>query len=132
MKRLIAVLSAIVLSLSLAATASAAKPVAIPASISINQANVALGDNVTFSTSYPKGTKNAWISVTCYQGTALVYGEGGVASATFGLGGASSDWVASGGSAECTAELGDLFWQGGQQQYVFLARTAFHANDRPA
>jgi len=86
-----------------------------------------LGSSVTFATGYPTGTKNAWVSVTCYQDGTLVYGEGGTPKAAFQLGGGSSDWVASGGAAACKAELGDLYWRGGQQYYKYLAETWFEA-----
>ena len=87
-----------------------------------------LGSSVAFGSSYPRGTKNAWISLMCYQGTTLVYGEGGEADHVFMLAGASSDWLSSPGPAVCTAELGDLYWRGGQEYYNFLADTTFTAN----
>jgi hypothetical protein len=86
-----------------------------------------LGSSVRFATGYPTGTKNPWVSVTCYQGSAMVYGEGNSPSADFILGGASSQWVTNGGAASCHAELGDLYWRGGHQYYTFLARTDFDA-----
>jgi hypothetical protein len=88
-----------------------------------------VGSSVKFSTGYPTGTKNAWVSVTCYQDGSLVYGEGGVPSHDFVLGGASSDWAASGGAATCRAELGDLFFRGGRQYYNYLAHTNFEAGE---
>jgi hypothetical protein len=87
-----------------------------------------MGSSVAFGATYPKGTKNAWVSLTCYQGTTMVYGEGGGADATFMLGGASSVWLSSPGPAVCTAELGDLYWRGGQEYYTYLASTSFDAN----
>ena len=88
-----------------------------------------VGSAVKFATGYPTGTKNAWVSVTCYQDGALVYGEGGVPSHEFVLGGATSDWAATGGAATCRAELGDLYWRGGKQYYSYLAHTNFEAAD---
>lgn len=103
-------------------------PSTITPTISLNEPlPVALGDTVTFSVTVPKGIKNPWISLLAYQGDATVYGEGGVPGHAFVLGGASSDWLATGGAAECHAELGDLYFQGGQQHYVKLAETTFHA-----
>lgn len=86
-----------------------------------------LGDSVRFDTGYPTATKNPWISLTCYQEGALVYGEGGKPDNDFVLGGASSRWVEAGGAASCRAELGDLFWRGGKQYYTYLAHTTFEA-----
>src|SRR5207248_117629 len=80
-----------------------------------------LGNAVKFSAGYPTTTKNPWISVRCYQGSTLVYGEGGSPSDSFVLGGAASQWVTVGGSATCSAELGDLYWRGGHQYYTYLA-----------
>jgi len=87
-----------------------------------------LGSSVKFATGYPSTTKNPWVSVVCYQGSALVYGEGNTPSSTFVLGGAASTWLTVGGSAECTAELGDLYWRGGHEYYTYLATTTFSAN----
>jgi hypothetical protein len=86
-----------------------------------------LGASVKFATGYPTGTKNPWVSVTCWQNGSMVYGEGNAPSADFILGGASSVWTSVGGSATCNAELGDLYWRGGKQYYTFLATTSFEA-----
>ena len=86
-----------------------------------------LGSSVKFATGYPTGTKNPWVSVMCYQDGALVYGEGGVPGHDLVLGGATSDWAATGGAASCRAELGDLYWRGGKQYYNYLAHTNFDA-----
>jgi hypothetical protein len=86
-----------------------------------------LGSSVKFATGYPTGTKNPWVSVTCYQGGVMVYAEGGIPASNFVLGGASSDWAATGGAASCQAELGDLYWRGGHQYYTYLATTNFDA-----
>jgi hypothetical protein len=87
----------------------------------------ALSDAVAFGATYPKNTKNPWVSLMCYQDGTLVYGAGGKVDQTFVLGGASSDWVRVGGGADCTAELGDLYWKGGYEYYTYLAQTAFTA-----
>jgi hypothetical protein len=86
-----------------------------------------LGSTVTFTTVYPSGTKNPRVQVLCYQNGALVYGESGTPSYAFLLGGASSLWLASGGPANCEADLLDVYYQGGQQQVVPLASTTFNA-----
>jgi hypothetical protein len=87
-----------------------------------------LGSSVAFGSTYPRGTKNAWVSLTCYQEGVFVYAEGGVPDHTFMLGGGSSPWLSVGGSADCTAELGDLYWRGGHEYYTYLATTSFTAN----
>ena len=87
-----------------------------------------LGSSVAFGSIYPKATRNPWVSLTCHQGTSVVYVEGGVTDHVFMLGGGSSVWLSTGGSAVCTAELGDLYWRGGQEYYTYLATTSFTAN----
>ena len=86
-----------------------------------------LGASVKFNAGYPKTTSNPWVSLTCYQGTTIVYGEGGAPSDSFTLGGYSSVWLSTGGTAECTAELGNLYWKGGREYYTYLATTSFTA-----
>ena len=86
-----------------------------------------VGSAVKFSSGYPTATKNPWVSLTCFQEGQLVYGEGGKPGAEFVLGGATSDWAATGGAASCRAELGDLYWKGGKQFYTYLAHTNFGA-----
>lgn len=87
-----------------------------------------LGSSVRFATGYPGNTRNPWVSLTCYQDSTLVYGEGGSPKNEFSLGGASSVWLANGGAATCKAELGDLYWRGGQQYYTYMAETWFDAS----
>jgi hypothetical protein len=87
-----------------------------------------LGSAVGFASGYPNTTKNPWVSVMCYEGSSLVYGEGGGPSHQFVLGGASSNWLSVGGTANCSAELGDLYWRGGHEYYTYLATTSFSAN----
>jgi hypothetical protein len=99
---------------------------------SVNGANAAstaptLGASVKFAAGYPTGTKNPWVSVTCWQNGVMVYGEGNTPSSSFLLGGASSSWLSAGGSASCSAELGDLYWRGGHEYYTYLATTSFNA-----
>jgi hypothetical protein len=87
-----------------------------------------LGSWVGFATGYPSTTKNPWVSLTCVEGSTIVYVEGGSPSHTFLLGGGSSVWLTTGGTATCTAELGDLYWRGGHEYYTYLATTSFGAN----
>jgi hypothetical protein len=118
------------------ATALAAKPTAGGATPWIALATVngaspvhpTLGSAVGFAAGYPSTTKNPWVSVMCYEGSTLVYGEGGGPTHQFVLGGASSVWLGVGGSANCSAELGDLYWRGGHEYYTYLATTSFSAN----
>jgi hypothetical protein len=86
-----------------------------------------LGSDVRFNSGYSTNTKNPWVSVSCYQGGTLVYGEGGSPTSDFVLGGAASAWLSAGGAATCRAELGDLYWKGGHQYYTYLAHTDFTA-----
>lgn len=86
-----------------------------------------LGSTVKFASRYPSTAKNPWVSLNCWQDGTLVYGQGGAPSSDFGLGGASSDWINQGGAATCIAELGDLYWRGGQQYYTYFAHTSFDA-----
>lgn len=87
-----------------------------------------LGSWVGFAAGYPSTTKNPWVSLTCVEGSTIVYVEGGSPTHTFLLGGGSSVWLTVGGSATCTAELGDLYWRGGHEYYTYLATTSFGAN----
>jgi hypothetical protein len=136
--RLFLLSAALVVALAIPAAALAAKgsggaattPWIALASVSngaLAAAGPRLGSSVKFSTGYPTGTKNAWVSLYCYQGATLVYAEGGAPSSDFVLGGGSSGWTAVGGAASCRAELGDLYWRGGKQYYTFLAQTWFDA-----
>jgi hypothetical protein len=136
--RLLLLSSALILSLAAPAATMAGKAGAMTpwitlASVSggdvgaLAAAQPRLGSSVRFSTGYPNGTKNPWVSVFCFQDGVMVYGEGGKPSADFVLGGAASVWVDVGGAATCHAELGDLYWRGGHQYYTFLADTWFDA-----
>ena len=86
-----------------------------------------LGSSVSFDTVYPSNVRNPRIEVVCYQNGSLVYGEAGSTTFTFVLGGASSLWLANGGSADCTANLFYFGQKAGSQTYNFLASTSFTA-----
>jgi hypothetical protein len=90
-------------------------------------AQPSLGASVKFGSGYPSTTRNPWVSLTCWQGDALVSAAGGVPTAEFALGGSSSTWLSVGGGATCRADLGDLWWKGGKEYYTFLASTSFDA-----
>ena len=97
-------------------------------SLALNQSDPHLGGTVTFTSVYPKGTKNPRIQVECYQGGVLVYAEAGAYDFTFTLGGGSSQWVNNGGAAYCDAELYSLVWNGNNmQQVTWLAAIGFDA-----
>jgi hypothetical protein len=93
--------------------------------------------SVAFHTTGTGKLKNPRIWVACYQGGALVYGEGGGPSTVFKLGGDMSTWVQNGGgAASCTADLyyilnanrtGEWNGKGAQGGNVYLAHTAFDA-----
>jgi hypothetical protein len=101
---------------------------ATSASINLNEADPALGSELTFSTTYPNSAKNPRIDVRCYQNGTLVYGEAGGVNQVFVLGGYASDWKAAGGPANCSARLFDLSWNGNNMQDVtWLASTSFDA-----
>jgi hypothetical protein len=89
----------------------------------------ALGSSVDFTTAYPKSTKNPRIEVRCYDASgAMVYAAAGGTDYVFLLGGGSSLWTANGGTANCTARLFDLIWNGNNpQEVIWLASTSFEA-----
>ena len=97
-------------------------------SFSLNEPDPHLGGAVTFTSSYPKGTKNPRIQVMCYQSDALVYGEAGPDDHTVLLGGGASEWLEKGGPASCVADLFDLVWNGNnEQQVTWLGSVSFDA-----
>jgi hypothetical protein len=101
---------------------------ATSASINLNEADPALGSELTFSTTYPNSAKNPRIDVRCYQNGTLVYGEAGGVNHVFVLGGYASDWKSAGGPGNCSARLFDLSWNGNNMQDVtWLASTSFDA-----
>lgn len=112
-------------------TAEARKPGATvaPASITLNQSPVKLGDWVTFSYSVPDGVKSPRIQVMCYQGGVVTYGMALAASQAFELGGGSSDWRTNGGAADCTATLYQWDWHP-VQTFVPYASVSFAAGGR--
>ena len=91
--------------------------------------NPALGASVNFSTTYSKNVKNPRVDVQCWDSTGtMVYAEAGDTSHTFVLGGYASLWKTEGGSANCTARLFDLVWNGNNpQEVVWLDSTNFAA-----
>lgn len=74
----------------------------VTASIRLDQADPHLGDSVTFTT-----TGGSRIAVACYQGGvgSMVWSTDQPTGTAFLLGGASSEWTAAGGAADCWAWL---------------------------
>ena len=94
-------------------------------SITLNQSAPRLGDVVTFTTVYPSSAKNPRVQVICRQNGATVWATADVPSASFLLGGTSSDWFATGGAANCEADVLDLSWSGNNPQQVTMYATTF-------
>ena len=92
---------------------------------------------VAFNTTGTARLKNPRVWVACYQGGALVYGEGTSPTSTLKLGGDMSQWVQNGGGpANCTAVLyylvnakgtGEWNGNGAQGGKVELGHTTFDA-----
>jgi hypothetical protein len=61
------------------------------------------------------GWEYPMVEVGCYQSGTLVYMELNEPGAEFLLGGASSDWLTKGGSANCSAILYAYGWKGGKE-----------------
>ena len=109
----------------------------VPGTLGTAAAQPTYQGSVGFHTSGTGKLKNPRIWVACYQGGALVYGEGGGPSTVFKLGGDMSQWVLDGGgAASCTADLyyilnangtGEWNGKGAQGGNVYLAHTAFDA-----
>ena len=99
------------------------------ASISIDQADVRLGDGVTFTTVAGglAGWEHPMVAVWCYQDDVLVYMELATPDSALVLGGDSSDWRVSGGAADCEAYLYAYGWKGGRESIRTLAGTSFEA-----
>ena len=90
-----------------------------------------LGDNVTFTVTYPKTLDHygVRIQVLCYQNGNLVYGEAGPFDQAFLLGGAMSSWFMTDGPATCHADL--FYWSyNGGQKFNPLAWVEFSAEGR--
>jgi hypothetical protein len=82
-----------------------------------------LGGYVGFETNAVglAGWEYPMVSLSCYQGSTLVYVDLGKPSQELLLGGSSSTWLANGGSAYCDAELDAYGWKGGQESVRTLA-----------
>lgn len=96
-----------------------------PNSITLNQPAPKLGDWVTFTSVYPSSAKNPRVQVICRQNGVTVWATADVPSASFLLGGTSSDWFATRGAANCEADVFDLSWSGNNPQQVTMYATTF-------
>lgn len=108
--------------------AEAVKPTPPAASsIVLDQPNPTLGDTVTFTTTYPKGWRNPRLQVDCEQQGVTVWSYSTTPDGAVLLGGASSDWLTSGGPASCRADLLDLTYKGQRQDVTWGASLTFEA-----
>jgi hypothetical protein len=73
------------------------------------------------------GWEYPMVAVWCYQSGDLVYMELNKPAAEFLLGGSSSDWLRSGGSANCEADLYAYGWKGGKESVRNLGSTGCDA-----
>lgn len=144
MKLFYATLLAAILAAS-GVSAAVAQPPVGPASISINQSNVKLGDYVTFSVTAPKSKFDKRIQVLCEQAVPfdfawpdgsmqtqadpLVFAMAGSWDYAFLLGGSMSVWYMHDGPASCHADL--YYWSyNGEQRFNLLASVSFEAAGR--
>ena len=89
------------------------------ASIAVNQASPVWGDTIDFTTS--GDGKRSHILLACYQGGLnLVYVEDQPVGASFSLGGADAERLASGGSGTCYAYLYNHDWLKGQLALTYF------------
>jgi hypothetical protein len=88
-----------------------------------------LGDAVSFTTVAAglAGWEYPMVAVWCYQGDVLVYMELAAPDSVFVLGGGSSDWLTSGGAAECVANLYAYGTTGSHESIRILADLSFPA-----
>ena len=128
-QRFVVVFCALVLVSLTGASASAGEgggKAPVPSSIVLHQSNPYLGEWIDFVTTYPGTVKNPRVIVNCYQNDALVWGEVGLVTDSFKLGGDSSPWVEIGGPASCYADLENLIWHGhNMQEWDWLAGADF-------
>ena len=108
---------------------------ASPASVSTISLNPstsvpALGNLVSFSTTYPKEINDLRIELLCYQDGKLTFGMAGGVDYQFLLGGTKSLWLDQGGDADCVANLFYFSEENGMQKYNFLSTTSFKAADK--
>ncbi len=129
-RRFAVTVCALALVASIASAAFAAKggnKDPVPSALTLNQ-NPHLGEWVNFATTYPNSVKNPRIAVNCYQpdlsGT-LVWGQVGLVTDSFKLGGDSSAWLTNGGDAMCEADLYNLTWNGNNPQQVDVLVSIF-------
>jgi hypothetical protein len=113
--------------LALGTTAEAARPQAIATSFKVNQTDIHLGDSVEFSYSLSRNVRSPRIRLDCSQSGRVVFSADQAATTSFLLGGTAhyaSEWLLSGGSADCRATLYD------GNGSAALGATGFMAADR--
>ena len=100
------IFAALIAALLISGTALAVPP-APSGTLTITSLDAQFGGAVTFSatTDNLKGYQYPLVYLACYQGATLVYGQLGLPTETFILGGGSSDWWTSPGPADCEATL---------------------------
>jgi hypothetical protein len=100
----------------------------LTSAITLNESDPHLGGTVTFTTNVAKLAGSEWpmVGVACSQSGTLVYGQLDTPDASFLLGGNSSLWLQSGGSADCVATLYAYSFSGGETIRT-LASTSFGA-----
>jgi hypothetical protein len=107
--------------------ASTTSWIALRSATSAAATQPSLGSTVAFDAGYPKTVKTPRYAVKCFQDGVLVYAEARNVDESLLLGGGSSTWLTSGGSATCTADLFYFTYKGKVQTYHWLASTDFAA-----
>jgi len=88
---------------------------------------LSLGDTLTFSTIVPKliGREYPMIAVICTQNDTIVFTQLDQLNASFLLGGYSSPWLDTGGTATCQADLDAYSHKGGNETVRILSEVDF-------
>lgn len=95
---------------------------ALTGEMSINDSTPTLGEVVSFTVTYPGTAKAPLVSVVCSQGGTPVFSS--VVPATDAqvlLGGMSSNWLETGGAADCEATLFEWDWKPVQTPIVYAS-----------
>jgi hypothetical protein len=101
-------------------------PSSSTASITLTQTDAHLGEWVLFSYSGVGNVQSPRIEIDCYQNGVLTFASAAPADQAQQLGGAASQWLWNGGSANCTAIL--YYWDfHPSETFMPLASTSFAA-----
>jgi hypothetical protein len=95
------------------------------ASIALTPGDPSLSESVTFVTTYPKATKSPAVEINCYQNSVLVWGQVGLVTDSYKLGGDSSPWLTNGGTATCFSNLDSITFKAGVETKTVLATMSF-------